>query len=697
MSTDHLQDEIHRESLADPERFWRHQAEQLHWHKFPSQMLKTFTKTLPSGVEHKSWEWFPDGELSYCYNAVDRHVAAGRGNQPAIYYDSPVTRNKRTITYSELLDEVETLAGVLREEGVEKGDVVLIYMPQVPAAAIGILASNRLGAAHCVVFGGFSAPALAQRIDAVRPKVILTATCGIDGTKPPIPYRPFVHEAIRLATHKPRRTIIWQRSQVDWPADESKGERNWQALVKFVRDRGVRTECVPVASTAPCYISHTSGTTGNPKGVIRDTGGHAVGLHLSVAMVFNIRGPGSVIFAASDIGWVLGHAFILSAPLLTGAATIIYEGKPVGTPNAGAFWRIVEEYKVNTLYCAPTALRAMKREDPDYKYLKEIGERGGLKSLRALFLAGERSEPSIITSYQELLDAYAAPDAHVIDNWWSTETGSPITSRALIPQAGKDRQTKEVSYPPPELRPGSAGKPMPGFDLRIVDDDGNEVPRGTMGNIVLALPLAPTSFNTLWEDEQRFYKGYLERFNGKYLDTGDAGYQDKDGYVSIMARNDDVLNVSAHRLSGAAIEQSIASHPLVAEACVVGVPDALKGQLPFAFVTLSVADHPTSAVPDPKLLGEIQQLVRSQVGAIATLGGVIQGVGMIPKTRSGKTLRRVLRSLLENAADGDFDAKVDVPSTVEDIGAVEAARQKIREYMAIKGASHKAIEARHKL
>ncbi|KAI8171775.1 AMP-binding enzyme [Colletotrichum sp. SAR 10_65] len=628
----HPQDEVLRHSLEDPEGFWSHQAEHLHWHKKPTSTLKVTKKTLKSGVTHDSWEWFPDGEISTCFNCVDRHVHDGKGDAPAIFYDSPVTGTKQTLTYKQLLDEVEVFAGALREEGVKKGDVVLVYMPMIPAALIGILAVSRLGAIHAVVFGGFAPNALAQRIEASQPVAILTASCGIDGNKPPMSYKPLVEEACAISSHKPDKVIVWQREQIRWhPIKRNDGERNWQSIVKSCRARGIRAD----------YIAY--------------------------------------------------------APLFTGAATVLYEGKPVGTPDASAFWRIVEEYKVNTMFTAPTALRAIKRDDPENKFFRQVGERGGLRTLKGLFLAGERSEPAIITMYQELLERYGAVDAHVVDNWWSTEAGSPITGRALVPHAGKDRKTDVRDHPPPKIKPGSAGKAMPGFDVRIVDDAGNEVPRGTMGNIVLGLPLAPTAFRTLWQDEERFYKGYLKRFDGKWLDTGDAGYIDAEGYVNVMSRNDDVLNVSAHRLSSGGLEQAITSHPLVAEACVVGIPDALKGQLPFAFITLSTPDHPTSAVPDGKLADEIQALVRSQVGAIATLGGLIQGKGMIPKTRSGKTLRRVLRELLDNAVHGEFDKEVQVPSTVEDAGAVEVARAKVREYWEIKGEGHKSTEARAKL
>ncbi|KAJ0288397.1 hypothetical protein CBS470a_004874 [Colletotrichum nupharicola] len=625
----HPQDEVLRHSLEDPEGFWSHQAEHLHWHKKPTSTLKITKKTLKSGVTHDSWEWFPDGEISTCFNCVDRHVHDGKGDAPAIFYDSPVTGTKQTLTYKQLLDEVEVFAGALREEGVKKGDVVLVYMPMIPAALIGILAVSRLGAIHAVVFGGFAPNALAQRIEASQPVAILTASCGIDGNKPPMSYKPLVEEACAISSHKPDKVIVWQREQIRWhPIKRNDGERNWQSIVKSCRARGIRAD----------YIAY--------------------------------------------------------APLFTGAATVLYEGKPVGTPDASAFWRIVEEYKVNTMFTAPTALRAIKRDDPENKFFRQVGERGGLRTLKGLFLAGERSEPAIITMYQELLERYGAVDAHVVDNWWSTEAGSPITGRALVPHAGKDRKTDVRDHPPPKIKPGSAGKAMPGFDVRIVDDAGNEVPRGTMGNIVLSLPLAPTAFRTLWQDEERFYKGYLKRFDGKWLDTGDAGYIDAEGYVNVMSRNDDVLNVSAHRLSSGRFYFPLT---LKSEACVVGIPDALKGQLPFAFITLSTPDHPTSAVPDGKLADEIQALVRSQVGAIATLGGLIQGKGMIPKTRSGKTLRRVLRELLDNAVHGEFDKEVQVPSTVEDAGAVEVARAKVREYWEIKGDGHKSTEARAKL
>jgi len=420
----------------------------------------------------------------------------------------------------------------------------------IPAALIGTLAISRIGAIHAVVFGGFAAASLAQRIDASKPVAILTASCGIDGAKPPMPYQPFITEAVAQSSHKPKKVIIWQRDQLRWDGfDKLSGYRNWQRLCKSATFRGLKADCVPVKSSDGVYIIYTSGTTGTPKGVVREAGGHAVGLHLSISYLFGIHGPGDVMFCASDIGWVVGHSYIIYAPLLTGAATVLFEGKPIGTPNAGTFWRIIEEYKVNALFTAPTALRAIRRDDPENQMFKKVGERGGIKSLKALFLAGERSEPSIVTMYQELLQTYAAKGANVIDNWWSSESGSPISGVALVPHAGKDRKNTITDVSPLGVKPGSAGKAMPGFDVRIVDDSGNEVKNGKMGNIVLGMPLAPTGFRTLWEDEERFYKGYLKRFDGKWIDTGDAGMIDEEGYIHVMSRSDDIINVAAHRFS----------------------------------------------------------------------------------------------------------------------------------------------------
>ncbi|EGC41875.1 AMP dependent synthetase and ligase [Histoplasma capsulatum var. duboisii H88] len=664
----HPQDRTLSLSLRSLEEFWSHHAAQLHWHKPPSASLRRSSKTLPaSSVTHEHWSWFPDGEISTTYNCVDRHVLSGHGDDVAIIYESPVTGVRERYTYAQLLDEVEVLAGVLREEGIRKGDVVLIYMPMVPAALFAALAIARLGAVHAAVFGGFAATSLAQRIEASKPRAIMTASCGIEGTKGVVDYKPLVEGAIGKSAWKPQKIIVWQRDQFRWkPMLKLEGQRNWQRIVKSGRARNIRAAAVPVKSNDMLYIIYTSGTTGLPKGVIREAGGHAVGLNLSIKYLFDIKGPGDVMFCASDIGWVVGHSYILYAPLLAGATTVLYEGKPVGTPDAGSFWRIIEEHRV--------------------------GSRGGLKHLRGLFLAGERSEPSIVRAYQSLLDKYAAPGAMVIDNWWSSESGSPMTGLALRSGIGLEHGSRDVHKPFP-VKAGSAGKPMPGFDVRIVNDEGDEVPRGTMGNIVLAMPLAPTAFTTLFNDDERFYKGYLKRFGGRWVDTGDTGMVDEEGYVHVMARSDDIINVAAHRFSTGAIEQAILSHPDISEASVVGIPDALKGHLPFAFVQLRKTSSPSSppspssipATPPQSFFNSVNGLVREQIGAIASLGGMIQsggeGKGMIPKTRSGKTLRRVLRELVENVVEkGDFERAVNVPATVEDMEVVEIARARVREY-----------------
>ncbi|KAK2736268.1 hypothetical protein FQN55_001728 [Onygenales sp. PD_40] len=686
----HPQDLSQQLSLRDPEKFWAHHADQLYWHKKPSRSLRRTSKVLPAtGVSHEHWAWFPDGEISTTYNCVDRHVHNGNGDNVAIIYESPVTGVKEKYTYKDLLEEVEVLAGVLREEGVQKGDVVLIYMPMVPAALFAALAIARLGAIHAAVFGGFAAASLAQRIEASKPRAIMTASCGVEGSKGVINYKPLVEGAIAKSSFKPSKIIVWQRNELRWqPMEKLDGQRNWQRIVKSARNRGVRAGPVPVKSNDGLYIIYTSGTTGLPKGVLREAGGHAVGLNLSIKYLFDIKGPGDVMFCSSDIGWVVGHSYILYAPLLAGATTVLYEGKPIGTPDAGIFWRIVEEHKVNTLFTAPTALRAIRKDDPDGKFFEQVGKKGGLKTLRALFLAGERSEPSIIRAYQDLLTKHAAPGAMVIDNWWSSESGSPMSGLALRGAIGLDHGSREVHAPFP-VKAGSAGKPMPGFDVRIVDDEGNEVKNGNMGNIVLAMPLAPTGFTTLFNDEERFYKGYLKRFAGRWIDTGDAGMMDDDGYLHVMSRSDDIINVAAHRFSTGAIEQAILSHPDIAEASVIGIPDPLKGHLPFAFIHLRTPPSPSPsqqpqqplpATPPPAFFNAVNNLVREQIGAIASLGGIIQGHGMIPKTRSGKTLRRVLRELVENAVLGRFEAEVNVPATVEDGEVVGVARGRVREY-----------------
>jgi len=672
------QDLAYEASLKDPARFWARQAKQLTWHKAPATALRMTTRQLKCGTSHTSWSWFPDGQISTSYNCVDRHVDAGNGDKTAIIWDSPVSGSKQKITYAELQEEVTIMAGVLREEGVKKGDVVVVYMPMIPAALIGILATIRLGAIHAVVFGGFSSASLAQRIEASQPKVILTASCGIEGAKGPLPYQPLVRGAIAQCLFKPPRTIIWQRSQSNWnDVCEVGGERTWQCLVQKVKNSGIRPENVPVNSSDGLYIIYTSGTTGQPKGVLREAGGHAVGLNLSIRYMFGIRGPGDVMFAASDIGWALGHSYILYAPLLAGATTVLFEGKPVGTPDAGTFWRIVEEHRVTSMFTAPTALRAIRQADPQSSNFKARGAVGRLKHLRALFLAGERSEPSLVDMYTELLAKHCAPGAMVIDNWWSTESGSPITGTPLMPTTGMQFDLSSPAVPTRMLpiKPGSAGKPVPGFDVRIVDDAGNELPRGSIGNIVLGLPLAPTSLTTLWQDDVSFYQSYLERFNGQWMDTGDAGIIDSDGYVHVMCRNDDFIKVAAHRLSTGAMEESISSHSAITEACVVPFSDHIKGHVPIAFITIE-----SQSTTPPDLLEDLNRRLRVSIGPIAKLGGYIAGPGIIPKTRSGKMLRRVLRDVLENAVAGEFDKEINIPATVEDSGAVEQAKIAVREF-----------------
>ncbi|KAF7190772.1 hypothetical protein HII31_07931 [Pseudocercospora fuligena] len=668
----HKQDEAWNAHQKDPEKFWMHQADQVVWNKKPTTAFKRTTKKLKDGVSHESWQWYPDGEISTSYNCVTRHVEAGNGNNVAIKWDSPVTGKKESITYAKLEEEVSILAGALREEGVKKGDTVIIYMPMIPAALIGMLAVARLGAIHAVVFGGFSASSLAQRIDASRPRAILTASCGIEGAKGPLPYEPMVRGAIKQSKHKPLKTLIWQRDEHRWnETNRLEGERTWQRVVKSARDRGVRAENVPVKSNEPLYIIYTSGTTGSPKGVVREVGGHAVGLNFTVRYVFGIRGPGDTLFTASDIGWVVGHCYIVYGPLLAGATTILFEGKPVGTPSADTFWRILEENKVNTMFTAPTALRAIRKEDPESKFFKKRGEAGGLKNLRALFLAGERSEPAIVTMYDELIGKYCAQNATVIDNWWSSESGSPMTSLALLPGTGLDFQDREY-YRPLAIKPGSAGKPVPGSDVKIVDDEGKELPKESMGNIVLAMPLSPTGLTTLWGEEDRFYRSYLKRFDGQWIDTGDAGMIDADGYVHVMSRADDVINVAAHRLSTGAIEQAISSHPDITEAAVVGMPDSMKGHVPFAFIAIQN--------PPEGLLKDLNDKLRHHIGPIASLGGFIAAPGVIPKTRSGKTLRRCLKEIVENALNGDFEKDIVYPATIEDPSVIGKAKEAAKEY-----------------
>ncbi|KAK3695986.1 hypothetical protein LTR37_018204 [Vermiconidia calcicola] len=655
----HPQEEANERSLrSDRSSYWDQHADQVTWFSKPSATIKYSTKTLPSGNSHPHWQWFPDGELNTCYNCVDRHVKRGNGEQPAIFWHSEVANGKEVYSYQRLLEEVEALAGVLRNLGVRKGDTVVIYIPMISQALIASLAAARLGAIHAVVFGGFGANALAQRIDSANPKVMLTTSCGLESATKIVDYQPMVRGALKMSKAKPNAVLVWNRPQHQWPSgvDKASGEIDWDTAVAEAKKNGVKAECARVRSEDGLYIIYTSGTTGAPKGVLRQNGGHAVGVLLSTRETAAIQGPGDVVLGVSDIGWVTGHTYVLYGPLLAGATTLLHEGKPVGTPDAGIIWRLVQQYKVNTIFAAPTALRAIRRADPSLELLHKVGQEGGLKGLRSLWLTGERSQPGIVQTFGDLVTRYAAKGAIINDNYGLSEQGGPLSTHDLIPSCSLD--AAKTTFTPGEaltVTPGCAGKPMPGMDLHVVDDEGNEVPRGTMGNVVLGLPLSPSSFRTLWRDEERFYTSYLQRFSGKWFDTGDAGLISKDG----------------------AIEQAIASHDAVAECCVIGTPDELKGHLPFAFVvTFSPQD-------ESKLFAELQKEVRSQQGSISSLGGMIsakQGENLIPKTRSGKMLRRNLRELVENAAKVENEKEVQVPATIEDPAAIDAARKAIKEY-----------------
>ncbi|MBI1351640.1 MAG: acetate--CoA ligase [Actinomycetales bacterium] len=607
-------------ALADPSAFWLAETSRIDWVTPPTVGIDDSDAPL--------YRWFPDGWLNTCVNAVDRHVDAGRGDRVAIVYDSPVTGSQRRITYAELLDEVSRFAGVLAHLGVGTGDRVLIYMPMIPEAVVAMLATARLGAVHSVVFGGFAPAELAVRIDDAQPTVVVSASCGIEPSRV-IAYKPLLDEALRLATHVPAASVILQRPE----AVAAMGERDhdWRELMAHAAPH----DAVPVKATDPLYVLYTSGTTGKPKGVVRDNGGHAVAMAWSFDKVYGI-GPDDTWWAASDVGWVVGHSYIVYAPLITGATTVLYEGKPVGTPDAGAFWRVVAEHGVAGLFTAPTAIRAIKREDPDGAL---IG-RHDLASLRTLFLAGERLDPD---TYHWASERLGVP---VVDNWWQTETGWPIAAnlRGLEPMP---------------IKPGSPTVAVPGYDVRVVDSRGEDLPAGQDGAIVIRLPLPPGTLPTLWGDDQRYIDGYLSAFPGNYT-TGDGGYLDEDGYVYVMGRTDDVINVAGHRLSTGSMEAVVAAHPAVAECAVIGVHDALKGQVPRAFVVLKAG-----VAADPRDIEvEIVAAVREQIGPVAALKEVVVVPGL-PKTRSGKILRRTMRGI----ADGRPEP---VPSTIEDVRVLEA-------------------------
>ncbi|MBK6874772.1 MAG: propionyl-CoA synthetase [Kineosporiaceae bacterium] len=611
-----------RRSIEDPSGFWGEAAKGIDWVQAPTQVLDDSNPPF--------YKWFPDGVLNTCYNALDRHVINGRADQLALIYDSPVTGTKRTYTYSELLEQVAKFAGVLRSQGVEKGDRVVVYMPMVPEAVIAMLACARLGAIHSVVFGGFAPNELAIRIDDATPKVIVSASCGIE-TSRVIPYKPMLDAAIELAQSKPEKTIILQRPQS--VAEMGPNDVDWAAAM--ASDAIAPAEAVAVGATDPLYILYTSGTTGKPKGIVRDNGGHAVALHWSMKNIYDIN-PGEVFWAASDVGWVVGHSYIVYGPLLAGCTTMVYEGKPIGTPDAGAFWRVISEYGISALFTAPTAFRAIKKEDPDASHLK----RYDMSCMRTLFLAGERLDPD---TYEWATEVLGMP---VVDHWWQTETGWAICANLR----GLD---------PLPIKAGSPSVPVPGYDVQVLDETGQVLGADEEGSICIKMPLPPGCLPTLWQDDERYDTSYMTTFPGWYL-TGDGGFKDADGYVYVMGRTDDVINVAGHRLSTGSMEAVLAHHPAVAECAVVGVADQLKGQIPRGFVVLKAGLE-----IDPETLRqELVALVRQQIGAVAALRE-IDVVKALPKTRSGKILRKTMREI----ADGKTPA---VPSTIEDPGVLEA-------------------------
>ena len=624
--------EVYEGWKQDPEGFWAEAARDIDW-------IKPWDKVYDrvDGLDR----WFVGAQCNTCWNCVDRHVEAGRGEQAAIIYDSPITGAKRTISYAELLDEVATFAAVLKKRGVDKGDRVIIYMPMVPEAAIAMLACARLGAIHSVVFGGFAPKELATRIDDARPKLIVSASCGIEPGRV-IAYKPLLDDAIEIAASKPVGTVILAREQAD--ADLKDGyDFDWAGEMAAARAAGDKADCVAVNATDSLYILYTSGTTGQPKGVVRDNGGHMVALKWSMDAMYGVK-PGEVYWAASDVGWVVGHSYIVYAPLLHGCTTIVFEGKPVGTPDAGTFWRVISEHKAVILFTAPTAFRAIKKEDPKAEYLKKYD----LSHFRTLFLAGERADPDTIEWAQDILKV------PVIDHWWQTETGWTIAGNPV-----------GLGALPVKL--GSPAVPMPGYDIQVLDEAGKELPRGELGAICVKLPLPPSCLPTLWNADERFKSSYLSAFPG-YYETADAGYMDEDGYLYIMARTDDIINVAGHRLSTGGMEEVLASHPDVAECAVVGIADKLKGQIPIGFVVLKSG---VNKQPE-EVEAECVKLVRDKIGAVAALRNVM-AVARLPKTRSGKILRGTVRSIADGA-DWKMPATIDDPAILDEMTEAMKAR-----------------------
>ena len=606
---------IYKSWQADPESFWMEAAEGIDWDQKPTFALNESNEPL--------FEWYTDSYVNTCFNAVDRHVEKGQGDQTAIIYDSPITRKKQHISYAQLLEKTSLLAGSLLKKGITKGDRVIIYMPMVPEAIVAMLACARIGAIHSVVFGGFASHELAVRIDDAQPKIILAASCGIEPGRV-IEYKPLIDGAIELSEHKPESVVILQRPEAAASLIPGR-DFDWNEFQLNAEP----TNCIMVEGNHPAYILYTSGTTGAPKGVVRPTAGHLVALHWSMKNIYNID-PGDVFWAASDVGWVVGHSYICYAPLIHGNTTVLFEGKPVGTPDAGTFWRVISEHKVKAFFTAPTAFRAIKREDPEGKFKSQYD----LSCLQALFLAGERADPDTINWAKNLLGV------PVIDHWWQTETGWTIVGNPM----GIEQLPIKV---------GSPSVPMPGYDVKILDNDGNELPRGELGAVVIKLPLPPGSLPTLWNAEERFKKSYLSTFPGFY-ETGDAGLIDNDGYVYIMARTDDVINVAGHRLSTGAMEEALSNHADVAECAVIGVSDQLKGQIPLGFLCLTKGVNR----PHEEIVSECIKLVRNQIGPVASFK-LAAIVPRLPKTRSGK----ILRATMVKIADGQ---EFKMPATIDD-------------------------------
>ena len=617
-------DAVYRKSIDDPNAFWAEAAEAIKWDKQWDRVLDDSNPPF--------FRWFRGGKLNTCYNALDRHVDEGRGDQPALIYDSPVTETVKTYTYRQLRDKVAHIAGMLRANGVEKGDRVIIYMPMVPEALMTMLACARIGAIHSVVFGGFAARELATRIDDAKPRVIVTASCGIEGKKV-IPYKPLLDEAINLATSKPEKCVVLQRPQVAADLVASR-DLDWNAALESADP----VDCVSVEATDPLYILYTSGTTGVPKGVVRDHGGHAVAMKWTMKHIYNVQ-PGDVYWAASDIGWVVGHSYIVYAPLLHGCTTILYEGKPVGTPDPGAFWRVISQHNVKVIFTAPTAFRAIKREDPNGQFAKKYD----LSGLQALFLAGERCDPDTLHWAENLLNV------PVIDHWWQTETAWAIAGNCL-----------GIEQLP--VKPGSPTKAAPGYDVRILDETGHELPNGKIGSIVVKLPLPPGCLPTLWNNDEGFKSSYLNEYPGYYT-TADAGYRDDEGYLYIMARTDDIINVAGHRLSTGGMEEVLAAHPDVAECAVVGVADQLKGEIPVGFAALKAGVDR----PHEEIVKELIQAVRDKIGPVAAFKTATI-VDRLPKTRSGKTLRGTIKKIADGT-DWRMPATIDDPTILDEITA----------------------------